>query len=127
MTECDFLTDQRAREYCRGERGTVEVCNHMRAGWGLPPLPADHQIPAPPPTAAPPEEPFPCVHRGEHLRSLGLKLLCGCDQRVYRCGLLGDCVRYRPPQLKTGAKLRAAISAQGLAICADCERREPPQ
>jgi hypothetical protein len=39
MTECDFLTDQRAREYCRGERGTVEVCNHMRAGWGLPPLP----------------------------------------------------------------------------------------
>lgn len=78
------------------------------------------------PAPAPHPVPFPCVHRGPRLRSLGLMLLCGCDQQVYQCGLLGECVRHAPPELKAGDKLRAAIAEQGLDVCQHCGRREPP-
>lgn len=47
MSECDFLTDQRARAYCLGLLGTKAVCDHMRAGWGLPPLPDDWDVSKP--------------------------------------------------------------------------------
>lgn len=52
MPECDRLTG-RSRDYCRGERGTVAICNHMRAGWGFPSLPDGWIVPAAAPASRP--------------------------------------------------------------------------
>lgn len=101
--ECESIADPVLRQFCRGERSTVEGCNHLRQAWGFAPLPECWEIRALGRIAvaaqtAPVAEPgSDCPHRGEELRRIkNTGCQCtGSDFPVYSCGLHGECVARR--------------------------------
>ena len=112
--ECNHLTG-RLRELCRGEAGSVAACNHMRAGWGLPPLPADWEIKRPCPDQPPATAVVPgsdCPHRSaEPVREIP-NTGCGCNGKtlpVFACALHGECT---PRRVNSGLDVLACWDCQ---------------
>lgn len=105
----------------KGYRLPIDRVNRVRAHAGLPPLPDPKPVPRPVQRPRLPQKPreqvlaeaFPCIHRGEQVRTVECKLCGGHVDPVpvYRCAILGECV------------LRRTKSGKDLTDCGRCEQR----